>query len=113
MTHNFSREYKLICRFFKEAGLYKEFLEYQKCDIDSYHKIAIDTKEPVRELGESSITHFIEEKYSVRYLDKFYDVFKIWLNEFYRDSYPNLWLSNIKSHVDVNKRRVYLRKEKK
>lgn len=85
MEEKFSKEYKCICRFFKEIGLYKEFLTYQREANEhvNFHceTVPCNTHKPYEALGHSAITSWIEKVKNVQFRYKLYDVFKVWVKE--------------------------------
>lgn len=79
----FSPSYRLICRFFKEIGLYKEFLDYQRYATSWEGVIQTNATNAFRVFGNSSITNWIKKNKHIYPKRNFYESFKLWVNVFY------------------------------
>lgn len=84
MEEKFSEGYKVLCRFFKEIGLYKEFIDFQRKETIN---IPVDTNNPVKALGNTSITYWIKKNKKIDFPYRLYEVFKLYLLELF----PTLW----------------------
>jgi len=87
MEKKFSKEYKVICRFFKEIGLYHEFIIYQK-EANKYvnfncRTIPCNTHNIYEDFAHSRITTWIEMVYGVTIKGSLYEVFNTWVREVY------------------------------
>ena len=82
-----SREYLIVCRFFKEIGLYREFLEYQRDAMitrKGYNMpVPFNTVNPVKDLGNTVITNWMAVKKGIKPYRNFIHSFKAWLRAFY------------------------------
>lgn len=95
MEKKFSKEYKVICRFFKEIGLYHEFIIYQK-EANKHFKfhcqtIPCNTHNLYEDFASSSITIWIEKVYGVTIMYSLYEVFIIWVREVYMHKFKCLF----------------------
>lgn len=82
----YSKAYRIICRFFKELGLYKEFVEYQQGETHvgyPCNSIPTDTITPVRAFGRTSLTSWFEDAKGIIIKPSLYEIFKMWIAEFY------------------------------
>ena len=111
--------YKLIVRFFKEVGFYKEFLGYCK-DPKRIHANFYDYEEdPLKNFGSTSISNWIEQTKGIRFTNgNLYDHFRAWLFVFYPESYPKHSpyccgnpSSKLLEHIDKDKRTVKIEYE--
>ena len=104
-AENICDEYKIIVRFFKEIGLYREFKEYCHwcntcyrggCNFRTYKM------NPLENFGCTQITYWLDGNKGIKLKDsKFnlYDYFKAWLFVFY----PNYYGNNGKPYEDALK----------
>jgi len=86
MEKKYSRAYRIICRFFKELGLYKEFVEYQRGETHvgyTCNSIPTDTITPVRAFGRTNLTLWFEDAKGIIIKPSLYEIFKVWIEEFY------------------------------
>ena len=117
-------EYKIIVRFFKEIGLYKEFKEYchwcNKCYMGSYNFKTWETN-PLKNFGGTQITYWLDGNKGIKLKDsKFnlYDYFKAWLFAFYPNYYSDSgqpYKDALKT-IDIEKRTIkieFIKKSKK
>ena len=56
--------YKVFCEFFKRIGLYSEFRIYQRTEENVPFKI--DTRDPIRDFGRTSISHWLRKNANKR-----------------------------------------------
>jgi hypothetical protein len=103
---NISDEYKIIVRFFKEIGLYKEFKEYCHwcitCYVDGYYNFKTWETRPLKNFGSTQITHWLESEKGIKLKGggfNLYDYFKAWLFTFY----PNYYDVSIEPYKDALK----------
>lgn len=78
----YSKGYKVLCRFFKECGVYHDFIKYQR-EGEKYAsfacvKIPATSYDIVGDLGRTSFTAWLERIHKRSYMT-FYDLFKAWL----------------------------------
>jgi hypothetical protein len=81
----FSDGYKLLCRFFKQIGFYKEFLEYQRNT--KYRTIPFNSSKIIDDLGCSSITHWFRHEKNIDFKIGLFYAFQKWLYVFYEEEY--------------------------
>jgi len=82
----YSKGYKLLCRFFKECGIYHDFMKYQR-EGDKYvsffcKKIPTTSYDIVGDLAHTSFTAWLERIHGRSYRT-FYELFKAWLCVYY------------------------------
>lgn len=117
MEKDFSKGYKLLCRFFKEIGLYKEFLDYQRTQRQT---VPVNTENPFIALGNTSITSWLQTVKRIYVKHKLYETFKLWVRELYPKEYeryhsPIIYtynLMNLSEEDIINKetRTIHLKK---
>ena len=82
----YSEGYMLVCRFFKEIKLYREFIEYQmECyngDFD-YSPLPRYTNNPIKDLGNTGISYWMKVKKNKTPYRNFIRSFEAWLKAFY------------------------------
>lgn len=115
-----SEGYLLVCRFFKEIGLYREFLEYQRDAImirKGYNMpVPFDTVNPVKDLGNTTITHWMIVKKHITPYRNFIHSFKAWLQAFYPQKfdqwcpYDSIWLDSCSINIKRKKITINYRK---
>lgn len=114
VVNNFSKQYKLLCRFFKHIGLYKEFLDYQRY---SYNfTVPFDTYNVLRDVGNTTITHWLKEKKKINVTPNIYVSFSLWLQAYYPELsrvLKNPIYSDTSCKIDCDKKRITLKIEKK
>lgn len=122
-AENICDEYKIIVRFFKEIGLYKEFKEYchwcDKCYMGSYNFKTWETN-PLKNFGGTQITYWLDSHKGIKLKDKnfnLYDYFKAWIFTFYPTYYsePYPYKDALKT-IDIEKRTIkieFIKKSKK
>ena len=112
-AENICDEYKIIVRFFKEIGLYKEFKEYCHwcitCYMGSYNFKTWETN-PLKNFGGTQITYWLDSHKGIKLKDKnfnLYDYFKAWLFTFYPKYYsdPYPYKDALKT-IDIEKRTI-------
>ena len=80
--------YKLIVRFFKEIGLYNEFIAYNNSDKWYVSMFRPYEEDPLKNFGNTSITHWLKDNKGITVKSgNFFDYFKAWLYVFYPDYY--------------------------
>lgn len=112
MEQKFSEGYRILCRFFKEVKLYHEFIEYQNAH--DAKKIPINTKNPVKSLGNTSITNWFEVHKKLFIKSKIYEVFKLWLMELnpkLYDMYETPPVYNAEAKIDKRGRTIKLERK--
>ena len=115
-----SEGYLLICRFFKEIGLYREFLEYQKNMMvfpHGYDKpVPFNTVNPVKDLGNTAITHWMMVKKNIKPYRNLIHSFKAWLRAFYPQKfdqwcpYDSIWDDGCS--INIRRKKITIRYEK-
>lgn len=87
-------EYKIIVRFFKEIGLYKEFKEYCHwsitCYVGGYYDFKTWETNPLKNFGFTQITYWLNCHKGIKLKGSrfnLYDYFKAWLFTFYPNYY--------------------------
>jgi hypothetical protein len=96
MDAKITKEYKIIVRFFKEIGLYKEFKDYN--NEEDTVKFHVDATDAITEFGKTSISHWLRRTRGIIVIGgNLYDYFKAWLYAFYPDLYPYLVYYNTPS----------------
>lgn len=116
--------YKIIVRFFKEIGLYREFKEYchwcNMCKMDTYN-FKTYKRDPLSNFGDTQITRWLKDKRNIELKDKnfnLYDYFKAWIFTFYPNyfsvsGYPyENTLKTINKEKKNNKNRIYKKVKK-
>ena len=86
----FSEGYKVICRFFKKIGLYREFLDYQysKDSLCKYViKIPTNTIDPIADFAKTSISYYLFFKKRICPTLHLYPYFIIFCQHFYPEFY--------------------------
>ena len=106
MEQKFSEGYRILCRFFKEVKLYHEFIEYQNAH--DVKKIPINTENPVKSLGNTSITVWLEVHKKLFINSKIYEVFK--LSKLY-DMYKTPPVYNAEAKIDKRGRTINLERK--
>lgn len=81
----FSDGYKLLCRFFKLIGFYKEFLDYQKNT--KYRTIPFDSSNIIDDFGCSSLSFWFRYEKKIDFKIGLFHAFQIWLFVFYQEEY--------------------------
>ena len=115
-----SEGYLLVCRFFKEIGLYREFLEYQKCVMNCPKRydrpVPFNTENPVKDLGNTRITHWMMVKKDIRPYRNFIHSFKLWLHVFYPQKFdqwcPYDSLMSDACSINISRKKITIRYEK-
>ena len=122
-AENICDEYKIIVRFFKEIGLYKEFKEYchwcNKLYSGAYSFKTWETN-PIRNFGGTQITYWLGREKGIKLKNKtlnLYDYFKAWIFTFYPNYYsdPYPYKDALKT-IDIEKRTIkieFIKKSKK
>lgn len=111
MDAEMTEGFKLIMRFFKEFGCYKEFKRFIN-EAPPYDNISQTDKDPLYALGNSAVTywmglhcHTIPEGTA-----KFYDYFKAWLYTFYPESFDEhaygIPSNSLLECIDKEKRKI-------
>lgn len=123
-AENICDEYKIIVRFFKEIGLYKEFKEHcHWCIISNMRAYNFKTwkTNPLMNFGSTQITYWLDGNKGIKLKDSklnLYDYFEAWLFVFY----PNYYTSGVKpcknalKTIDIEKRTIkieFIKKVKK
>jgi hypothetical protein len=97
--------YKIIVRFFKEIGLYREFKEYchwcNKCKMDTYN-FKTYKQAPLSNFGSTKITRWLKNERNIELKDKnlnLYEYFKAWIFTFY----PNYYDVNVQPYKNALK----------
>lgn len=103
MNEEYSKGYKIICRFFKEIKLYKEFTTYQR-DGEKYAsfkctKIPFDTNDCFGSFGKTCITAWIEHVKKVEFEVSLLSMFRVWV----KYNYPHIFPFGMLSDVNVEK----------
>lgn len=103
-AENICDEYKIIVRFFKEIGLYKEFKEYchwcDKCYVGGTYSFKTWEMSPLRNFGGTQITFWLEGHKDIKLKNNrlnLFDYFKAWLFVFY----PNYYDIGVQPHKDA------------
>lgn len=114
MDANMSEGYKIIVRFFKEIGLYNEFKDY--CDAHKYsgENFNVNTDNPLRSFGGTSVSYWIESNKGIRTLyGNLFDHFKAWLYIFYPDLYyyQDAPSSRMLDRIDKDKKTIKIEYE--
>lgn len=103
MNKEYSKGYKIICRFFKEIKLYKEFTTYQsdgeKYVRFKYAKIPFDTNDCFGSFGKSCITAWMEHTKNVTFDVSLLEMFKIWV----KYNYPHIFVFGTQLNENVEK----------
>lgn len=118
----FSEGYKVICRFFKKIGFYREFLDYQYSKgsfFDFINKIPTNTTDPIAAFAKSSISYYLIFKKRARPTFRLYPYFIIFCQHFYpefyektRKNFNNVMLDITQNDVVVDKdNKVFIIKE--
>ena len=74
--------YKVFCAFFKMAGLFKEFQEYQRSQYASI-KFKIDTTDPIYDFGKTQITNWLRNRKKINLEPNLFHPFVDFVREFY------------------------------
>lgn len=115
----YSDGYLLVCRFFKEIGLYHEFIEYQKDSMiirKWYNKpLPQYTDNPVKDLGETSITNWMIAHKGIKPYRNFIHSFKAWIRAFYPQRfkqwcpYDSIWDDGCS--INIKRKKITIRYE--
>lgn len=82
----YSVGYRLLCRFFKECGIYHDFIKYQR-EGEKYvsfrcRKVPVTSDNIVADFGNTCFTSWMEVIHRQRF-KTFYELFKAWLYFYY------------------------------
>ena len=122
-AENICDEYKIIVRFFKEIGLYREFKEYCHWCITCYrggYNFKTWETNPLKNFGGTQITYWLESHKGIKLKDKnfnLFDYFKAWIFMFYPNYYSEPYpYKDVLKTVNKEKRTIkieFIKKNKK
>ena len=115
----YSDGYLLVCRFFKEIGLYHEFIEYQmECyngDFN-YSPLPRYTNNPIKDLGSTGISYWMSVKKNKTPYRNFIYSFKAWLRAFYPQRFdqwcPYDSIYEDACSINIRRKKITIRYEK-
>ena len=116
MTKEYSKGYKIICRFFKEIKLYKEFTTYQR-NGEKYvrfkcTKIPFDTNDCFGSFGKTCITAWMEDVKNVTFEVSLLEMFRIWVKYNYPHIYPDFFNFS-EMQLNENGKKIFNKKTKR